>query len=173
MVGSAALHLQCSYQSRTKDGDILELCNITSLIRNKLESIAGRESLIQKKHRMYLDFVKRALLFMPAQAKFNTSISVNSHLVNFKLEALDVTDVVISKLAPFRSKDVDDIKAMIDLELIDPKVLLERFLLAKEQFLLGSRSNHLENIIENLHRVQRDFLHVSESIIELPDWIGH
>jgi len=171
IIGSAALHLQCTFQERTKDGDILELEEITLPIRQRLEKLAGKGSVLSKKHHLYIDFVKQGFPFLPATANFSKNLAINKNLQHFKIEALDITDVVVAKLAPFRAKDIEDIQSVVELGLIDPHKLLERFLLAKEQFLMDSRANQLKSIVENLNRVQRDFLFVEETPVELPDWI--
>lgn len=90
----------------------------------------------------------------------------------FRIEALDPVDVVVSKLKTFRSGDLDDIRAMVERNLVDPKRLVERFEAAKEPWLLGSRDIELPQYIQNLHTIQRDYLFVPETPIELPDNLG-
>ncbi len=171
VIGSSALYLQYDFRENTKDSDVLELENITSSVRKQLETLAGKETSIAKKYHLYLDFVAPGFPFLPARAKYHASLSVNKHLKNLRLEALDVVDVVVAKLAPFRSKDIEDIRCMIEMDLIDPKKLVQRFLLATERYLMDARAVQLRSIIQNLHRVQRDFLFVPETDIDLPDYI--
>lgn len=86
---------------------------------------------------------------------------------------MDVVDVVVSKLKPFRGQDVDDIGAMIKRHLVDPTKLLERFLLAKDAWLSDSRAQELWKYIDNLHEIQREFLQIEETPIDLPSWLNN
>ncbi len=79
-------------------------------------------------------------------------------------------DVVVSKLKPFRVQDQEDIRAVVDLGLVDPGRLLERFILAKERWLMDSWGRDLPAYIENLNMVQRDYLLFPETSINLPDY---
>lgn len=169
IIGSSALFLQCNYERGTKDSDILEINKIPE--SKKLLELAGKGSKFALKHRMYLELITQGFPFLPTKAMFHPIDSLNASLKNFRIEALDVVDVVVSKLKTFRAQDKDDIQAMIDLDLIDPNKLLERFLLAKDRWLSDSRNVDLPFYIENLHTVQRNYLSVAETIIELPDYI--
>lgn len=171
VVGSMALFLQSSYQRNTKDSDILEIEEIPTEIRNNLIKLAGRETQLAKKYGLYLDIIKSGKLFLPARKNFHPYKALNTKLKNFSFLVLDVTDVVVSKLMPFRQQDVQDIQAVIDLGLIEPARLIERFIMAKEQCLLDSRAADLPKYIENLNTVQRDFLDVEETFIEVPSWV--
>ena len=57
IIGSAALMLQTSYERETKDGDILEIASLTPEIKKQLLRLAGKDSTLHKKHRVYLEFV--------------------------------------------------------------------------------------------------------------------
>lgn len=96
---------------------------------------------------------------------------LNARLKNFQLSVLDVTDVVVSKLKRFSSGDVDDIKSVVALNLIDPEHLVVRFKSAIDSWSMDSRSSDFPKYVENLHVVERDFLLVKESEIELPRWL--
>jgi hypothetical protein len=50
--------------------------------------------------------------------------------------------------------------------------LVERFRAAVDAFSGDARAEDLPRYVRNLHRVERDFLLVPETEIELPDWIG-
>lgn len=169
VIGSTALFLQCEYERGTKDSDILELEEIPE--GKDLLGLAGEGSAFAAKHRMYLQIVTRGFPFLPPQALFHPMDSLNASLKNFQVEALDIVDVVVSKLKPFRVQDQDDIRAVVDLGLVDPNKLLERFILAKERWLMDSRGRDLPGYIENLNVIQRDYLLVPETSINLPDYI--
>jgi hypothetical protein len=169
VIGSTALFLQCDYERGTKDSDILELEEIPE--GKDLLELAGEGSAFAAKHRMYLQIVTRGFPFLPPQALFHPVDSLNKSLKNFQVKALDIVDVVVSKLKPFRVQDQDDIQAVVNLGLVDPDKLLERFILTKERWLMDSRGRDLPGYIENLNLVQRDWLLVGETEIELPGYI--
>ena len=173
IIGCSALVLQCDYYRGTKDNDILEIGNITPDITKSLEALAGKGSILAQRHKLYLDIVGAGIPFLPQSPHFHPLKDFNGHLKNFNLKVLDVTDVVVSKLMTFRAQDVEDIKHVVDMSLVKPKKLMERFLSAVEIWSLGSRAKDLPKYIENLHTVERDFLGVKESCIELPSsWLG-
>ncbi len=169
VIGSAALFLQCDYERGTKDSDILEIEEIPE--GKELLELAGEGTAFAAKHRMYLQSVRKGFPFLPPQPVFHSLDSFNACLKNFKITALDIVDLVVSKLMPFRAQDQDDIQAVVKLGLVDPEKLLERFLLAKEQWLMDARARDLPGCVENLNTVQRDYLLVSETTIDLPAYI--
>lgn len=169
MIGSAALMLQTDYERGTKDGDVLETEGITPIVREQLLSLAGTKSPLFEKYRMYLEVVLKAILFLPRAPVFHSVKGLP--LKNFTVEVLDVADVVVSKLKRLNQNDVDDIKAMAEMRLLDHKKLLRRFKSAVDLFSTDARAEDLPKYIENLNRVERDFLGADESEIELPDWM--
>lgn len=166
IIGSAALMLQFDYVRGTKDGDILESSPESSAITEQLTKLAGKDTTLHAKHGMYIDIVKRALLFLPTQEVFHQLPRIN--LKQFKVEVLDVNDVVLSKLARFHSDDINDIREMAKQDLIDHAVLVERFRKAASWFEMDARCGELPRYLKNLHRVERDILGMAESMIELP-----
>lgn len=171
LIGSTALFLQSDYIRGTKDADILEMSDLPGKIWEQLKKIAGRGSNLAKSCRLYVDLVGPGLAFLPARPLFHPLDTLNKALRYFCLQALDPVDVVVSKLKTFRAGDLDDIRAMADRLLLDPDRLVERFELAKEHWLMGSRAPELRRYVENLHAIQRDYLFVKETPIELPDWL--
>lgn len=169
IIGSTALFLQTDYERGTKDTDFLEVEEISEEVSKALLELGGKDSRLHKRHRLYLEIVKRPIPFLPPHPNFIPYDSLS--LKNFKLQILDVVDVVVSKLKPFRFQDLNDIREMVKRHLVDPDKLLERFLLAKERWLIDARAPKLKSYIENLHEVQRELLLVPETPIELPDWI--
>ena len=96
---------------------------------------------------------------------------LNASLHHFEVHVLDVVDVVVSKLKPFRPSDRGDIKAMIDRKLVPHDRLVERFRDAVDDFAGGAGAEDLPRCIKNLNRIERDLFNVPESQIELPDWL--
>jgi hypothetical protein len=66
---------------------------------------------------------------------------------------------------------MSDIRAMADLSRIDHARLLERFRSAVDVFSGDARAEDLPSYVRNLNRVERDYLLVPESEIELPEWV--
>lgn len=168
IIGSAALMLQTDFERGTKDGDILEADEITSTVKAQLLALAGPKTDLHDKYRMYIDVVLKAILFWPQGPVFHP---VPLQLKNFTVEVLDVTDVVVSKLKPFRQSDIDDIKAMSVRKLLEHKRLINRFESAVDRFSADARAEDLPRFIKNLNSIERDILGVSESVIDLPDWM--
>ena len=172
VIGSGAILLQTDYERGTKDGDVLESLELTSGIKERLRTLAGKNTDLHKRTRLYLDIVVSGLPFLPHGPKFHPQSSLNSELKHFEIATLDVVDVVVSKLKRFNSDDVGDVTAMVNKGLVPHKQLVERFNAAVDGcFSMGSRAEDLPKIIKNLHKVERDSFRVPESRIELPDWM--
>lgn len=171
IIGSFALFLQTDYVRGTKDADILEINDLPKKVWEQLETIAGKGSDLARSHRLYIDLVGPGFPFLPPRPLLNPLKAQSERLKYFRLQVLDPVDVVVSKLKTFRASDLDDIRAMVIRHLLSPTLLVERFELAKDHWLLGSRAPELREYIENLHTVQRDYLLVPETPIALPDWL--
>ncbi len=172
VIGSTALFLQSDYSRGTKDTDILEIDSLTPSIQNTLTKLAGKDSKMAKKHRMYLELVAPAFPFLPLPPLFHPIEAINKSLTKFRIEALDITDVIVSKLKPFRPQDRDDISAMIDLDLVPHNKLVERFQMAMTHWETDARAEDFPKYIDNLNTVERDFFRVAESVFELPRWMA-
>ncbi len=171
IIGSTALFLQTDYVRGTKDTDFLQIHDVSPAIWDQLKSIAGKGTPLANAHRLYIDLVPPGLAFLPGQPAFHLHQELNEKLSYFQVQVLDIHDVIVSKLKTFRSVDLEDLGAMVERDLLDPKRIVERFELAKEQWLMGSRAEHIRKCIANLHTVQRDYLFVPESAIDVPNWV--
>ena len=69
LIGSTALFLQTSYARRTKDGDILETDVIRGPVAARLKELAGLDSDLYVRHRMYLDVVGASTPLLPGRAR--------------------------------------------------------------------------------------------------------
>jgi hypothetical protein len=96
---------------------------------------------------------------------------MNRRLKHLRLELLDVVDVVVSKLKPFRPKDRNDITAMIDLGVVDHAAFVDRFRSATVELAHTADAEHLPSIVENFHQIEHDLFDVEPSEIELPSWV--
>ena len=79
--------------------------------------------------------------------------------------------MAVSKFKRFTSKDAADIRAVVEKGLINPGLLVSRFRAAVDAYSADARAEDLPRYIKNLHTVERDFLEVDESEIELPEWL--
>jgi hypothetical protein len=171
IIGCGALLLQTDYQRGTKDGDVLEARDLDAATKANLLALAGQNTSLHTRHRMYLEFVGLGLPFLAHRPVWNPLAALNAGLQHFSLQVLDVVDVVVSKLARFHSDDRADIRAMIDGGFVTHHALITRFEAAKDIRQESSYADDLPKYVDNLHRVERDYLGVDESEIELPPWI--
>lgn len=171
LIGRSALLLQLSsLGGGTKDSDVIETDKITPAISNKLKEIAGKNSVLHKKYRLYLDIVPAALPFLPMTPIFHEAEYLCNQLEHFRIETLDVIDVAVSKLKPMRPQDREDIRLLAQLGALPNDALVKRFCEAIDRWLMDARAEDLPKYIENLHTVQRDLLFVPETQIKLPSW---
>lgn len=171
IIGCSALVLQTGYERGTKDSDVLETNSLTSEVKSRLLELAGPGTALHLRHKVYVDVVPRGLPFLPQAPLCHALAELNDELGRLEIEVLDVVDVVVSKLKRFHANDVEDVRAMIGRDLVDHARLIERFLSAVDVFSGDARAEDLPRYVENLHRVERDFLGVPETPVELPDWI--
>lgn len=171
VIGSTALMLLAEYERGTKDSDILKATTLTEPDQQRLLELAGPGTRLHRKHRLYLDFVVPGITFLPRPPLFHPVPDLDAALRHFDVQALDVVDTVVGKLKRFAANDLSDIQAMVDLDLVDHGRLVERFRSATEGFSMDARADDLRTYIRNLNRVERDFLGVGESRIDLPGWM--
>lgn len=170
IIGSGALMLQTTYQRGTNDGDIFET-QLPAEAKDRLLELAGRGTVIHAKRSMYVDIVANGIPFLPRPATWHAVPKLSSLLSRLEILALDVIDVVVCKLKPFRPRDIGDIAAMIDRGLVRHELLVERFKSAADEFAYGAYAQAIPTYLKNLNQVERDLFGVAESEIELPSWI--
>ena len=66
------------------------------------------------------------------------------------MKYLDAHDVVVSKLKRFSALDADDIRAVCELEQIDPQKLTNRFQSAVDSYQMDARSEDIPKYIETI-----------------------
>lgn len=162
IIGSGALMLQSGYVRGTKDSDVLETQDLTKLLQDRLLGIAGKETPLHHRRRIYLDIVDNGIPFLPRLPLWH-AVEELRDLRHFDLRVLDITDVVVSKLKRFSANDIADISAMIDLDLVAHDQLIERFRSAFGEFSLDARASRLDAYVANLHRVERDYFAAGET----------
>jgi hypothetical protein len=171
IIGSAALMLQTGYERGTKDSDVLETGAITPAVKARLLALGGGGTDLHRRHKLYVEVVGNGIPFLPQHALYHPETELNARLLNFDVEVLDVVDVVVSKLKRFHANDRGDIEAMVDLELVPHERLVARFREAVDVFLGDARAEALPRYWLNLNTVERDFLRVPETELDLPEYI--
>jgi len=171
VLGSAALMLQADYERGTKDGDVLETEQLDAETQERLVGLAGRDSVLHTRHRVYIDIVMAAIPFLPQVPLWHSMPELSASLSHFEVEVLDVVDVTVSKLKRFNANDVSDIEAMVDRGLVLHDALIERFRLSVDWFGMDARASEIPQYVKNLHRIERDIYATDETEIELPGWI--
>jgi len=169
IIGSTALMLQTSYRRGTKDSDVLEV-ELEVGVREILLELAGPDTAIARKHRLYVDLVKPGVPFLPHEPCWVPIAGVNATLEHLNVCVLDVVDVVVSKLKRFNADDRNDIDRMIELGHVEHEAVLRRFESAWDVFLHDARAPDLVRYARHLNTVERDMFGCAETAFELPDW---
>lgn len=172
IIGSCALMLQTRYARGTKDGDVLETADLTIDVTARLLDLAGKGTTLHLRNGIYLEFVPNGLAFLPQDALYHPQIELNAGLRYFEIAALDVVDIVVSKLARFHGDDRSDIEAMVDADLVPHDRLVARFRAAVDFFSGDAREQDFPRYLRSLHTVERDLLRVEETEIEFAEWVG-
>lgn len=169
IIGSTALMLQTSYRRGTKDSDVLEV-ELDVEATTTLLQLAGRDTALARKHRLYVDLVKPGVPFLPHEPHWIPLEALNATLEHLDVRVLDIVDVVVSKLKRFSADDRSDIDRMVALGHVDHGALLRRFESAWDLFLHDARAPDLVRYARHLNMVERDMLGCPETAFELPDW---
>lgn len=144
---------------------------LSEAVQDQLKAIAGPRTDLARRRGMHIDIVGNGIPFLPHAPRWHDVPRLNRVLASFEIRALDVVDVVVSKLKPFRASDRQDIDAMVSRGLVPHDQLIARFKSAVDEFSYDARAPDIPGYIENLHEVERDMLGVPESEIELPSWV--
>lgn len=169
VIGSTALMLQVpDYFKGTDDTDVLAVTEFEPSIKAELLALAGRRSALHSSFGLFLDIVGNGLPFLPHAPLWHAHAM---EIPSFTVKVLDIVDVVVSKLKPYRPGDIDDITAMTRRGLVPHARLLERFEGAKLELAHDARARDLYKVIENLHEVERDLFGLEPTEIELPSWV--
>lgn len=170
VIGSTALMLQTAYIRGTKDSDVLGVDPVIGKVAEGLLALAGKDTPMHRQHQVYLDVVGSGIPFLPHSPTWHPLETLNLRLRSFVILALDITDVVVSKLKRFHDNDKADIKAMIERDLVEHANLVERFLSAADLFSMDARASQVTRYSQNLNWVEREYLGVSETDYQLPPW---
>jgi hypothetical protein len=168
IIGAGALLLQTEYDRGTKDSDVLESDSIEPETQARLLRLANRESAIYRRQKMFIEFVPRGLPFLPQAPVWREPVDLNEGLRHFHVEALDVVDVVVSKLARFLPEDGSDIGAMVDKGLVPHAAFLARFRSAMDAH---SSDERLLVFAQRFNRIERDAFGVAETHFDFDEWL--
>jgi Nucleotidyltransferase of unknown function (DUF6036) len=171
LIGCGALMLQANYVRGTKDSDLFETSDLDAATKKQLLEIAGPGTDLHQRRRVYLDIVANGIPFLPREPTWNAIPAVSDGCRHFEVVALDIVDVVVSKLKRFHANDQSDIDAMIQRGMLSHEALLRRFRSAVDHFRCDARAEDLPRYVQHLHRVERDMLDAEETEIDLPSWI--
>ena len=172
VIGSCALMLQVTYLRGTKDGDVLRTLAMDSA-KEHLLALGGPKTRLATQCGIYLDVVSPSVPFLPRPARYHQVDHLNAQMQNFSAKALDITDVVVSKLMPWRPNDRKDVQAMADLGHLDRDTLVERFLAAADASLGTAHSDHLEEMGQRVNQIERDWLYTDETVFHFDDLDDH
>jgi hypothetical protein len=162
--------LQTTYDRGTKDGDVLETDEVTDQIAGRLIEIAGPNTVIHRRHGMYVDIVRRGILFRRQSPVYLPLEQVNLKLVHFEVFAMSIVDVVVGKLARFNANDRSDIDAMVERDLIAHPDVVSCFREAVD-FKMDLTADEFAKCVKNMHSVERDMLDVAETEFDEPSWL--
>jgi hypothetical protein len=165
IIGSGALMLQTRYERGTRDSDVFETAALTKSVASDLLALAGKGTPLALRRGMHIDIVANGIPFLPRGPRWHPMPSIA--LEHFEIHALDVIDVVVSKLKRFNANDISDADAMIGMGHVDHGRLLERFRSAFDEFSHDSRAADLGTYVSNLNRVERDMFGVAETEFDL------
>ncbi len=166
IIGSTALMFQFDYERVTNDSDVIETVQFTVPIKAKLEKLAGKNSPLFNRYRLYLDIVDRGIPFILPRPSYHPVPSLVG-LKNIEVQVLDVLDVVVSKLARFKASDVNDIRAVVERGLISPSAFLARLKAVLDAHSMDARREDFPKYVRNFNTIERDFFHVKETEIDL------
>ncbi len=169
VIGSVALMLQVNYVRGTKDGDILESLSLPIDVQVRLKALGGKGTMLATHHNIYLDIVPAAIPFLPRAPIFHPVEHLNRLLTHFHVEALDITDVVVSKLKPFRPNDLFDIEQMAARGHLDPEYVASRFKAALDAHSMSAISDEFPQYARNLNQIERDYFFTDETPFEFDE----
>lgn len=170
IIGSTALMLQTSYERGTKDSDVLETDELTDDVRERLLRLAGPDTSLHQRHRLYIDVVRRGVPFRRQSPIYHPPVELNASLRRFHVEVMGVVDVVVSKLARFNANDRADVDAMVARELVFHGDVVACFVEAVD-FKVDLTWGEFTRYVRNLHAVERDMFGVTPTEVQEPSWL--
>lgn len=121
--GGFVLHVRFGLDRPTQDVDYIQA--VPKGMACELEQIAGSESKLAKKHRIYLHCV--TICELPDSYEKRLVEMFPNRFSNLRLCTLDVHDLVLAKLTRNSPVDQEDVAFLAGKGLLDAKVLRERY----------------------------------------------
>lgn len=122
-------------------------------------------TVLHKRRTLYLQFVASGLPLLPHVPLFHKLDALNASLRHFEIHVLDVVDVVVSKLRPFRSSDQGNIQAMVERGLVPHDRLVARFRDAVDEYVRRRRGGRLD--VQTADRALLTINHVAHRQVDL------
>jgi hypothetical protein len=116
--------LRVLYDIPRHTGDIDYLEALPSVAKDSLARIAGPDSGLAKKHKVFIHFA--GVIDMPENYE-ERLIDITGDLKNLKLFVPEVYDLLLSKLTRNSPKDIEDVQYVINREKLSFAQLRERF----------------------------------------------
>jgi len=120
----------------------------------RLRDMAGPDSALYQKHRMYLDLVSRNIPMLPPEPLWHGYVI--DGLEHLEVRVLDIADVCVSKLKRWTANDRDDVEAMIDLGHFEHARVAERLREVVEAY-WHEYPDHLQRMVERFSQLERDW----------------
>ncbi len=155
------------YDRGTKDGDVLQTSPVTDAAKKQLLALAGKNTALHTRHRLYVDVVSKGLPFLPHVPVWHALEDLNAAVTHFDVRTLDVVDLVVSKLKRFHANDRADISAMIERGLVDHALLVQRFRSAVDVW----KTMAAKIAPEILRSLNRDFLNQPDQTLAPLLWL--
>jgi hypothetical protein len=121
----------------TSDVDFL---GVVPNLRNRLTAIAGKNSPLHRKHRVYLDAVTVAT--PPEDYEERLAPMFAGMWRYLRLYALDAHDLALSKLERNLERDRSDVQALAQAGYLNPEILRERYYREVRPNLLAHEARH-------------------------------
>ena len=147
VIGSTALMLQADYLRGTKDSDVVGVMPVAGEIKTSSRTSRGPVHAWKACPTSTSTLCLPGCHSCPIRPRFIPLDSLDARLGSFQVSALDVVDVVVSKLKRFNGNDLDDIRTMVDMELVEHEPLLERFRSAVDRFSMDARAGEPDALL--------------------------
>ena len=138
LLGGFVMTAQYGLQRPTNDLDYVSITPYEKL--QTLQDIAGPESSLAKKYRLYVQYVTVASL--PEHHDERLVELFPHHFRNLRLFALDPHDLALSKLARNSPIDREDVAHLAKTVPLDPSLLRERYERELRPILIGDPERH-------------------------------
>jgi len=121
--GAFAITVQFGLARETSDVDVMS--GIVREHHDNLVALAGKDSLLHKKYRVYLDLVG-AIATVPDDYE-ERLIPIITPFKNIQFYVMEVHDIVLAKVCRDQPKDIQDVEYLARVANLDTELLKERY----------------------------------------------